>query len=75
MRHNLSKRDQAACVAIGAKIREVRKAEGRTQVDVAKALGITQSHLSAIERGDATVGIRLVRIGRALKRDPKELLP
>ena len=70
MRENLSKRDRAACETIGRKIREARKAARKTQVDVSKSLGITQSHLSAIERGDATVGLRLVRIARALAVNP-----
>lgn len=73
------KRDQAAVDAavatIAARIKAVRTAKGLTQVQLALKIGITQSHLSAIERGDASVGTRLVRIAAALGIDPKELLP
>ena len=75
MQKNLSKRDQAACEAIGRRIREVRIAKGLTQEQVAPKLPITQSHLSAIERGKAAVGLRLVRLARAMGVEPKELLP
>lgn len=78
-----TKRDQkrneaaidAAVIAIGERIRSVRKAKGITQVQLAPKIGNKQSHLSAIERGEAGVGSRLVRIAMALKVDPKELLP
>ena len=66
---------QAAVIAIGQRIRDVRKAKNITQVELAPKIGIQQSHLSAIERGDARVGLRLVRIARALGVEPKELLP
>lgn len=33
----------------GAKIKELRKSKGLTQVEFAKAVGITQSFLSAVE--------------------------
>ena len=78
-----TKRDQkrneaaidATVAAIGRRIREVRKAKDITQVELAPRIGIRQSHLSAIERGDAGVGSRLVRIARALGVEPKDLLP
>jgi transcriptional regulator with XRE-family HTH domain len=70
-----TKRDQAACEAIGAKIRAARKARDLTQEDVAPRLGVTQSHLSAIERGKAGVGLRLIRVARAIGCEPEELLP
>lgn len=75
MRQNLSKRDHAACEAIGRQIRKVRESKKLTQEQVAPKLPITQSHLSAIERGKAAVGLRLVRLARAMGVDTKELLP
>jgi DNA-binding XRE family transcriptional regulator len=71
----LSKKDATAVAAIAARIKAVRKEKGLTQVQLAPKIGIRQSHLSAIERGDAGVGARLVRIAAALGCDPKELLP
>jgi len=37
--------------AIGAKVRELRKARGLSQVELAARLGVSQGHLSQLERG------------------------
>lgn len=37
----------------GARVRDLRKARGWTQIDLAKASGVSQSALSRIERGDS----------------------
>jgi len=71
----LTKKDSASVAAIAARIKAVRKEKGLTQVQLAPKIGIKQSHLSAIERGDAGVGSRLVRIAAALGVDPRELMP
>jgi transcriptional regulator with XRE-family HTH domain len=71
----LSKKDSASVAAIAARIKAVRKSKGLTQVQLAPRIGIQQSHLSAIERGDAGVGARLVRIAAALGVEPRELMP
>lgn len=36
----------------GCKIKRIRKKNKLTQVEFAKKIGITQSHLSKVERGD-----------------------
>lgn len=38
----------------GARVRDLRKARGWTQIDLAKASGVSQSALSRIERGVGT---------------------
>ena len=48
--------------AFGAEVRELRKARQMTLADLAKASGVSISHLSAIERG--TVSPTLKKIGR-----------
>lgn len=37
--------------SIGAKVRELRKARGLSQVELAARLGVSQGHLSQLERG------------------------
>lgn len=71
----LTKKEAASVAAIAARIKAVRKEKGLTQVQLAPKIGIQQSHLSAIECGDAGVGARLVRIAMALGVEPKDLLP
>lgn len=52
---------------IGKNIAEARKARGRTQADVAEAVGMDTVSLSRIERGVVTAGIpTLDRIAREL---------
>jgi transcriptional regulator with XRE-family HTH domain len=43
--------------AIGARIRQVRKAQGLTQVDLSAAIGVTRSHLTNVERGSSGLGL------------------
>jgi transcriptional regulator with XRE-family HTH domain len=53
------------------KLVEARRAAGVTQIDLAKALGITQSEVSKIERSERRLDIfDYLRICRALGIDP-----
>jgi transcriptional regulator with XRE-family HTH domain len=50
--------------AVGRRIRELRGFD-RKQSDIAEAVGVAQSHLSAIERGQKEAGVVLLfRIAR-----------
>jgi transcriptional regulator with XRE-family HTH domain len=58
----------------GPTIREYRLANGWTQVDVAAAVGITQQHLSQIEKGRSPVTFDLRRKFAALLNIPASAL-
>jgi transcriptional regulator with XRE-family HTH domain len=47
--------DQAEAVAVGARLRRARVAQGLTLVDVAKGCGCDHTRVSKIERGQFTV--------------------
>lgn len=47
----MSEETSARRRAIGAKVRELRKARGLSQVELAGRLGVSQGHLSQLERG------------------------
>lgn len=58
-------------VEAGARLRELRLAEGRTQAEVAAAAGISASTLSNIERASKAASLdTLGRVGRALRGTP-----
>lgn len=57
------------------KVRAVRKARGVSQRDLARAVGVAQSTLSRIERGERRVSVdRLVAIARALGVRPSDMM-
>ena len=57
------------------KIRAARKGRGISQRDLARALGMSQSTLSRIERGERRVSVdRLIAIARALGVRPADML-
>ena len=54
---------------------EARKAAGMKQVELAKALGRSQSFVSNYERGERRVDVpEFILVARALGADAKELL-
>ena len=56
------------------KVKELRKARGLRQEDVAKLLGVTRQTINAIEKGDYNPTIRLcISICRALGKTLNEL--
>ena len=58
----------------GARIREVRRAQERSQVWVAHAVGVDQRTISRIERGDMTITPRMmIRLAAALDIEPAVL--
>ena len=65
----LSKKD------IGARVRSLRDARNLTQATLAQALGLTQSNVSAMERGDRGVTIhQAVKLAKILGVTVDELL-
>ncbi len=59
---------RAATELLGARIRELRKAQGIAQEQLAEILGIEQQYMSRIELGKSYPSLdRLMRIAEALK--------
>ena len=60
---------------IGLRIRLLRQQQGLTQVELAERLDMTQSNLSAIERGARGVTVhQVVRMAKALRAPTDEIL-
>lgn len=60
---------------VGGRIRTLRQARGLTQVDLAETLEITQSNLSAIERGVRGLTVhQVVKLAHALRSTTDEIL-
>ncbi len=61
---------------VGAKIRELREKAGITQVELAAAAGLTQSHVSRLENAEhSATHLTLTKIARALGVDLGEIDP
>lgn len=76
MKQTVSPRDTTAIDrTIGARIREARRASGRTQQDLADALGVTFQQVQKYEKGTNRVAAsRLVEIAKYLDASPLWLL-
>lgn len=60
---------------VGERLRSLRQARGLTQIDLAHTLGITQSNVSAIERGARGLTVhQVVKLAKALKASTDEIL-
>jgi len=60
---------------VGQRVRELRIATGRTQAQLAKTLGTTQTALSEIERGNRGLTVQqVVKLSRSLKTSPNDIL-
>lgn len=60
---------------VSLRIRAARKGRGISQRDLARTLGMAQSTLSRIERGERRVSVnQLIEIARALGVRPAEML-
>ena len=60
---------------VGKNIGRIRRARGAKQVDVARALGVSQEHMSNIETGRRLPSLRLlVGICKALSSMPEEII-
>ena len=61
--------------ALGARIRDLRKARGMTQEELAERAGLHSRYISRIELGGANFGVSvLFQIARGLGSTPSELL-
>lgn len=49
------------CVQLGERIRELRRAKGWRQIDLAQHSGVHEVHLSDLERGTREAGIRTIK--------------
>ena len=62
------------CVRLGRRIRELRKAKGWRQIDLAQHSGVHEVHISDLERGTREAGVRtLHRIARSLQTTVSDL--
>ncbi len=60
---------------IGERVRALRLASNRTQTQLAKVLGTTQTALSEVERGNRGLTVQqVVKISKALKVTPNDIL-
>jgi transcriptional regulator with XRE-family HTH domain len=50
------------CIALGKRIRALRKSKGWTQVEMTAYLGISRNHLSDLERGKREMGILMLQV-------------
>jgi transcriptional regulator with XRE-family HTH domain len=63
------------CVALGERIRKLRRAKSWRQIDLAEQSGVHEVHISDLERGTRKVGLRtLCKIALALEISLSELL-
>jgi transcriptional regulator with XRE-family HTH domain len=55
------------CSAVGKRLRELRKAKGWRQIDLAQHSGVHEVHISDLERGSREVGLKtLAALAKAL---------
>lgn len=65
-----------ALVAVGKRVRELRKARGFSQEGFANELGLDRSYYGGIERGERNVAtLNLVLLAKKLKVEVGELFP
>jgi transcriptional regulator with XRE-family HTH domain len=63
------------CVALGERIRELRRAKNWRQIDLAEHSGVHEVHISDLERGSREPGLRtLSKIALALDTTLSEML-
>lgn len=62
-------------VLLGAGIRRVRQSMGISQEALSALCGLHRTYVGSVERGERNIGfLNLVKIARALKKRPAELL-
>lgn len=62
-------------VRVGARVRELREAEGLSQEQLAHAAGLSRPYVGALERGEQGAGLEaLEKLSRALRVAPARLL-
>jgi len=63
------------CILLGQRIRNLRKAKGWRQIDLAEQADVHEVHISDLERGVREVGLRTLQaISQALGLKLSELL-
>ncbi len=63
-------------IAIGKKMRKIRKSQGREQIEVAEEAGISGSFYARLERGEANPTLEvLYAVIKALHAKSSEVLP
>ncbi len=63
------------CVRLGVRLRKLRLKKGWRQLDLAEHSGVSEVHISHLERGTREVGLRnLLTLARALGVTLSELL-
>ena len=63
-------------IAVGARVRALRKAHGFSQEDFAAAAALDRAYYGGVERGERNVSVRnLVRIAATLGVEVGELFP
>lgn len=63
------------CVALGERIRKLRRAKNWRQIDLAEQSGVHEVHISDLERGSREAGLRtLSKIAFALGTTLSEML-
>ena len=50
------------CVALGRRIRSLRRRKGWTQIEMAAYLGMNRGHLSDLEAGKREIGILMLQV-------------
>ena len=68
--------DETKLNGVGASIRNLRAEQELTQFELAAKIGVSQTHLSNIERGRVQISLKLLlRIANVLERLCRLLLP
>jgi len=63
------------CIRLGKRVKELRKARGWRQIDLAEHARIGKNHLCELERGQREMGVRkLESLAKALNVTPDQLL-
>jgi len=71
-----SSKEIAKLKLLGLRIRDARKAQNKTQSDVAFDSGIRRSHFEDIERGERNISaLNIIKIAEALGLDAGSLFP
>ncbi len=67
--------DRDPRILFGLRLRELRRASGRSQEDLADLAGLDRTYVSGCERGRRNISLlNIVRLAEALDVDPTELL-
>lgn len=72
---SVSKERDATYVAIGSRIKQIRKSKGMTQATLAHIVGVANSHMSHIESAQSNASLKtIMKIANALSVGVDELL-